>query len=110
VFAFVYAAVGLTCIAYLKDPKYLQAILAKTPWAYVGDEAAMSSANNLYALVWWVFVSLAFYFVIPALFVKFVQKRKLSEIGLAAKVEPGFLKLLVVSCRSRMGFRRSIRF
>ena len=96
VFAFVYAAVGLTCITYLKDPKYLQAILAGTPWAYVGDEAAMSSTNNLYALVWWVCVSLAFYFVIPALFVKFVQKRKLSEIGLANKVEPGFLKLLVV--------------
>jgi len=56
VFAFVYAAVGLTCITYLKDPKYLQAILAGTPFAYVGDEAASSTANNLYGLVWWVFV------------------------------------------------------
>ncbi|MBK6723539.1 MAG: hypothetical protein IPG58_09795 [Acidobacteria bacterium] len=54
VLGFVYAAVGLTCITYLKDPKYLQAILAETPWAYVGDEAAMSSTNNLYALIWWV--------------------------------------------------------
>lgn len=96
VFAFVYAAVGLTCITYLKNPIYLQAILARTPWAYVGDEAANSTANNLYALTWWVFVSMTFYFVIPALFVKFVQKRKLSEIGLANKIEPGFLKLLAV--------------
>lgn len=96
VFAFVYAAVGLTCIAYLKDPIYVQAILAKTPWAYVGDEAANSTANNLCALIWWVFVSITFYFVIPALFVKFVQKRKLSEIGLANKIEAGFLKLLAV--------------
>ena len=53
VFAFVYAAVGLTCIAYLKDPIYVQAILAKTPWAYIGNEAANSTANNLYALIWW---------------------------------------------------------
>ena len=96
VFAFVYAAVGLTCITYLKNPIYLQAILARTPLAYIGDEAAVATANNLYALIWWVFVSMTFYFVIPALFVIFVQKRTLSEIGLAHRIEPGFLKLLGV--------------
>jgi hypothetical protein len=40
---------------------------------------------------------MVFYFVLPALFVKFVQKRELSEIGLSFQIEPGFLKLLAVS-------------
>ena len=96
VFALVYAAIGLTCITYLKNPVYLQSILAGTPFANIGDEAVNATANNLYSLTWWVFVSVGFYFVIPALYVKFVQKRNLSEIGLALSVEKGFLKLLAV--------------
>lgn len=96
VFALVYAAIGLTCIAYLKDATYLRAILANTPWASVGVEAAEPKSNNLYALVWWVFVSICFYFVVPAIWVRFVQGRKLSEIGLALKIEEGFWKLLAV--------------
>jgi uncharacterized protein len=96
VFALVYAAIGLTCITYLKNPFYLQSILAGTPFAGIGDEAVNATANNLYSLIWWVFVSVAFYFVIPALFVKFIQKRNLSEIGLALSIEKGFLKLLAV--------------
>lgn len=96
VFAFVYAAVGLTCIAYLKNPVYLHTILEHTPLAYIGDQAIQQDANNLYALIWWVIVSVFFYFVVPAAFAKFVQKRKLSEIGLAHRIEPGFLKLLAV--------------
>ena len=94
VFALVYAAIGLTCITYFKNPDYLELILRNTRFADIGSEAAHPNANNLYGLIWWVFVSVTFYFVIPALFVKFVQKRKLSEIGLSAKIEPGFLKLL----------------
>ena len=96
VFALVYAAVGLTCISYLKDPKYLAAILSNTQFANIGIEAAEPTNNNLYRLVWWVFVSMTFYFVIPALFVVFVQKRKLSEIGLSLSIENGFFKLLVI--------------
>ena len=97
IFALVYAAVGLTCITYLKNPEYLVAILANTMFADIGVEAAHPTANNLYSLIWWVFVSVSFYFVIPAFFVRFVQKRKLSEIGLALAIENGFLKLLAVS-------------
>src|SRR5580765_2510260 len=82
VFALVYAAIGLTCISYLKNPGYLEAIASHTPFADVGTEAANPTNNNLYGLIWWVFVSVTFYFVVPALFVRFVQKRKLSEIGL----------------------------
>lgn len=95
VFALVYAAVGLTCISYLKNPVYLESILANTRFAAVGDAAAHPVDNNLYGLIWWVFVSVMFYFVVPALFVKFVQKRDLSEIGLALKIEKGFLRLLL---------------
>ena len=94
VFALVYAAIGLTCINFLKDPAYLNAILTHTPIAGVGEEAVNSTSNNLYGLIWWIVVSMTFYFLVPALWVKFVQKRSLSEIGLAAKLEPGFLKLL----------------
>lgn len=95
-FAFVYAGAGLICIHYLKDAEYARLLLAKTPWAAVGDEAVNATKNNLYGLIWWVLVSVAFYFVIPALIVKFAQKGSLSEIGLAHRIEPGFLKLLVV--------------
>ncbi len=96
VFALVYAAVGLTCITYFKNPEYLDAILRNTRFAAIGEEAAYPTNNNLYSLIWWVLISLTFYFVVPALFVRFVQKRKLSEIGLSMSVEPGFLKLLAV--------------
>ena len=95
VFALVYAAIGLTCITYFKNPDYLEIILRNTRFADIGAEAAHSTNNNLYGLIWWVFVSVMFYFVVPALFVRFVQKRNLSEIGLAFKFEKGFVKLLL---------------
>ncbi|MBK9214411.1 MAG: CPBP family intramembrane metalloprotease [Chloracidobacterium sp.] len=96
VFAFVYAAVGLTCISYLKNPWYLQKLLSATPLSHIGNEVVKATNNNLYALVWWVAVSVFFYFVVPAVIVRFIQKRPLSEIGLAYRIEPGFLKLLAV--------------
>lgn len=96
VFALVYAAVGLTCIAYFKDATYLRAILGNTPWASTGVEAAEPTTHNLYGLVWWVFVSVFFYFVVPAIWVRFVQGRALSEIGLKFQIEEGFWKLLAV--------------
>lgn len=96
VFALVYTAAGLTCISYFKNPDYLALILGNTRLASVGEAAAHPVANNLYGLTWWVFVSVTFYFVVPAAYVKFVQKRKLSEIGLAFKLENGFLKLLAL--------------
>ena len=97
VFSLIYAAVGLTCIHYFREPKYLASILSNTRFADVGIEAAYPTSNNLYGLVWWVVISVTFYFVVPALFVTIVQKRKLSEIGLALSIEKGFFKILVVS-------------
>lgn len=93
--ALVYTAVSLTCISYFKNPEYLAAILVNTPFAHIGNEAVNPTANNLYSLIWWVFVSVMFYFVVPALFVKFVQKRPLSEIGLNFQIEKDFVKLLL---------------
>ena len=95
IFALVYAAVGLTCITYFKNADYLALILGNTRFSAIGEAAAHPVNNNLYGLIWWVFVSVTFYFVLPALFVKFVQKRPLSEIGLAFKIETGFLRLLL---------------
>lgn len=97
IFALVYAAIGLTSITYLKNPEYFELILAQTPFAAVGVEAAHPLDNNLYGLLWWVFISMMFYFAIPAAFVKYVQKRNLSEIGLAFTIEKGFGQLLAIS-------------
>lgn len=96
VFALIYAAAGLTAINFLRDPAALNFILSGTSWAWVGQEALYPTDNNLYELVWWVFVNLLFYVAIPAIVVKGVQKRELREIGLARHIEPGFAKLLVV--------------
>lgn len=96
VFALLYAAAGLTAINFLRDPAVLNFLLSHTQWAWVGREALDPTDNNLYELVWWVFVNLIFYVAIPATVVKFVQKRPLTEIGLAHRIEPGFAKLLVV--------------
>lgn len=95
VFALVYAAVGLTCIYYLKNPEYLAAILKWTPFHHIGEEAVLPISDNLYALIWWAIVSVFFYFVVPALIVTIVQKRKLRDIGLSLEIEPGFVKLLL---------------
>jgi uncharacterized protein len=96
-FALVYTAVGLTAVAYLKNPFYLDSALSRTPLAWMAREAIEGTDTNLYALGWWVVVSVTFYFVIPALAVRFIQGRRLTEIGLAHKLEPGFAKLLAVS-------------
>src|SRR5688500_9320769 len=86
VFALVYTAIGLTCISYLKTPEYPAAILAG-----IGAEAIHTADNNLYALAWWVFVSIVFYFVVPVIVVRFVQRRSLAEIGLSLTIEQGFI-------------------
>src|SRR5687768_9030802 len=93
VLALIYTAVGLTCISYLNDPAYLAATLAGTPLAGIGLEAVVSTTSNLYALAWWVFVSMVFYFAVPVIIVRSLQRRPLSEIGLSLTIEPGFTGL-----------------
>jgi hypothetical protein len=96
VFALAYAAAGLTAINFLREPAVLSWLTSGTSWAWIGHEALDPTDNNLDELVWWVFVNLTFYFAIPALVVRFVQKRRLTEIGLARHIEPGFAKLLII--------------
>ena len=95
VFALVYTAIGLTSIAYLKNPDYLNKLVSGTRFASIGEVAALPEQSNIYGLLWWVVVSLVFYFAIPATMVVAVQKRRLSEIGLSISIEKGFFKLLL---------------
>src|SRR5438270_4395839 len=60
-FALIYAAIGLTCISYLRDPYYLDLLLRDTSLDRIGREAVDPTNNNLYALIWWVLVNLTFY-------------------------------------------------
>ena len=94
VFALVYTAIGLTCISYLKNADYMNAIASLVGvenWAHALD----NSGSNLGLLAYWVVVSVMFYFVLPALVLKFVFRKTLSEFGLSFSIEQGFLKLLL---------------
>ncbi|HEY2867299.1 MAG TPA: CPBP family intramembrane glutamic endopeptidase [Pyrinomonadaceae bacterium] len=95
VFALVYTAIGLTCIFYLKNADSMDAIataLGVKPWAFSIEH---SETSNLPLLAYWVGVSVLFYFVVPALILKFVLKKDLSDYGLKFRIEQGFVKLLL---------------
>jgi uncharacterized protein len=96
VFALVYTAIGLTCIAYFKDPKYLQGLLSWTRFEQIGTQAVSPTDNNLAALIWWAGVSMVFYFVIPALWL-LSRGMSLREFGLNGNIEGGAARL-VGSC------------
>src|SRR4029077_6255070 len=95
IFAFVYTAIGLTCIYYLKDAAYLNAFagtLGLISWAQAIER---SDGSNLTMLTYWAGLSIVFYFVIPAFVLKFVLKKTLSDYGLNFSIEKGFWKLLL---------------
>lgn len=95
VFALVYTAIGLTCIFYLKNADSMEAIataLGLKEWALAIEH---SESSNLPLLGYWVGVSVTFYFVIPALVLKFFLKKDLRDYGLNLRIEPGFWKLLL---------------
>jgi membrane protease YdiL (CAAX protease family) len=95
VFALVYTAVGLTCIYYLKNVEYLDAMAAAAGLGQAAEAIKRSDENNLLLLAYWVGVSVTFYFVIPAIVLRFVLKQRLSDYGLNFSIEKGFLKLLL---------------
>jgi len=95
VIALVYTAFGLTCIYYLKNQEAIANVLTGTRFEQFGDRIANSPDNNLPGLAWWVGVVTVFYFVIPAIGIKFYYGEKLSDYGLKHAIEPGFWKLLV---------------
>ncbi|MEO5509229.1 MAG: CPBP family intramembrane glutamic endopeptidase [Longimicrobiales bacterium] len=92
-FALLYAPPALACIAYFKHPAYAGRLLDGTRLGSVLQHAAQRTDTNLYAMIWWGVVLVTFYFVVPALCVRFIQNRPLHEIGVAFRVEKGFLKL-----------------
>ncbi|HKP69666.1 MAG TPA: CPBP family intramembrane glutamic endopeptidase [Pyrinomonadaceae bacterium] len=93
IFALVYTAAGLSAIFYLRSPGNLAPAFQGTRLESVANSIAYSPANNLPALGWWVAVVSVFYFVIPALAVKFLFRESLADYGLNLRLESGFAKL-----------------
>jgi len=94
-FAMIYAAGGLACIFYLKNPEVLYSFLKGTRFEDLGRFVAYSNENNFPSLVWWVAVAVVFYVVLPVFAIKFLFRRPLSDFGLNLRIESGFVKLLV---------------
>ncbi|PYT01788.1 MAG: hypothetical protein DMF63_02810 [Acidobacteria bacterium] len=93
IFALLYTASGLTGIFYLKNQEALAIYLQGTSFENAGDFIAHSPNNNLPALAWWVAVVSIFYFVLPALVIKFYYREDLAAYGLNLRIEHGFAKL-----------------
>lgn len=94
VLALAYAALGLTCIYYLKNQESVAAFLIGTRYEEFGQWIAYSPDNNLPGLAWWVAVVITFYFAVPLLIIKKVWNANASDFGLKFAIEPGFWKLL----------------
>ena len=95
IFALIYTAIGLTCIYYLKNAEYLDAVASMFGVSSWARGIEHSDSNNLRLLGYWVGVSMLFYFVVPAIFLKFVFKGNFTDYGLSFKIEEGFWKLLL---------------
>jgi len=94
IFALVYTAIGLTCISYLKNADYLESLASLAGLSGIAQAIEKTDNTNLRLLVYWVSVSLLFYFIVPAAFVKFILKKSLHDFGLKISIEKGFWKLL----------------
>jgi uncharacterized protein len=92
-FLFVYAAIALTCIYYLRNAEWLAKTFSNTRLSGFVNYIAFSPDNNLPYLTYWVLLTFLFYFVFPVLAIKFVFKERLSDYGLNINLEPGFLKI-----------------
>lgn len=90
--ALVYTAAALTCIYYVGNAQKLSDFLHKTGFESLTDNL-YSAENNLPALAYWIAVVFLFYFVLPALGIKFIFKRDLKDFGLSRTVESGFWKI-----------------
>lgn len=91
--ALVYAAIALTCNFYLGSSQKLVDLLRRTPFGDYAESLFSSDKSNLPSLAYWIFIVTLFYFVIPALGVKYVFKGDLKDFGLNLKAEKGFWKL-----------------
>src|SRR5687767_8270825 len=79
VVALCYTALATTGIFYLKNELWVASLLAGTGFEDLCAFVLSSSENNLPTLRWWVLVSLVFYFVVPALIIKFGWRQDLSD-------------------------------
>jgi membrane protease YdiL (CAAX protease family) len=92
--ALVYTAFGLTCTYYLKDTEAVARVLHDTELDWFGRLITNTQDNNLAGLAWWVTVVTLVYVAGPFLIIRFGWKSHVRDFGLAARMEPGFWKLL----------------
>lgn len=95
IFALVYAALGLTCIFYFKNADFLEWAAAVAGLGSAATAVLQTDKSNIALLSYWVGVSMLFYFVVPAVIIKFILKRPLSDYGLNFRIEKGFFRLLL---------------
>jgi membrane protease YdiL (CAAX protease family) len=93
VFALVYTAAGLACIYYLKNTDLVGAATHGTRFEVFGNLIARPETNNLPSLGYWVFIVSIFYFVVPALSIKFLFRETIARYGLNLRTEEGFWKI-----------------
>lgn len=92
--ALVYTAFALTCIYYLGNSQKFVDLLSQTRFSADAAAALFSDdKNNLASLAYWISVVVLFYFVVPALGIRYVLKQDLKDYGLNLKSEKGFWKL-----------------
>ena len=97
IFALIYTAVGLTSIYYLKNLESVAAISKGTKLESFGEFIAQSPANNLPGLGWWVAMVTIFYFVVPAIGIRYFYRERLADYGLNFRVEPGFWRVFATA-------------
>lgn len=94
-FALIYTAFALTCIYYL-NAKNVADFLRNTPFNFFGEAITYSEKNNLPLLAFWVGLLTVFYFIIPAIFIKFFLGQNLTDYGLRFKFEEGTVTVLLL--------------
>jgi membrane protease YdiL (CAAX protease family) len=93
IFALIYTSLGLTSTYYLRSPDAFASLTSGTSIESFGRQIAVSEANNLPGLAYWVALVSVFYFIIPAATITFLWKEPLSRYGLNFRMERGFWKL-----------------
>ena len=92
-FTMIYAAIALTCIYYFGKAQSVGDLLKNTQFGEFGNFLNSTEKSNLPGLIFWIFVLMVFYFAIPALIIKFIFKKDLSDYGLNFKIETDFWKI-----------------
>ncbi len=97
-FALVYTAFSLTCIYYFGNAQKLYEWTRGTRYADFVQSVFDNERNNLSVLVYWIACLFVFYFVIPAIYIKFYRRENLSDYGLNFRIEKDFWKIYLLIC------------